>query len=167
MFCCFQFLEKVKAKALAQQQAHWEQQNQQQHTSSPSPSTFLLPENLPTLNIGYSLTSRYSHHAISYAVLVCTSLHAHTQFVHLMQNLPRKKQWGGRGSSTTPSTHRQELASPMDGSPFEWLDRTSSEHHKSFKQSSKYVKNHNKIKFRSRNPIYNSYYVCTGARPFL
>nr|WFS86163.1 AP1 [Hemerocallis middendorffii] len=49
-------MEKAKAKALAlaqaqAQQAHWEQQNQQQ-TSSSSPSSLLMHDTLPTLNIG-------------------------------------------------------------------------------------------------------------------
>lgn len=47
-----EFIEKAKAKAVAQR-AQWERQNQQPtSSSSPSPSAFLMQETLPTLNIG-------------------------------------------------------------------------------------------------------------------
>lgn len=76
------FMEKTKAKALAQQQPHWEKQPQQLQpqpqtsSSSRSLTSFLMPENLPTLNIGHynARSSEEEEEAVQPQVRVRNSL---------------------------------------------------------------------------------------------
>lgn len=127
LYCCFQFAEKAKAKALAPQQAavqreQQQQQQNQQWTSSSSPSSFLMTENLPTLNIGYIHTYLLMSEYQNIFNFLKSSKDLTTLF-HSLQNIPSKKQQGRReSSSTTSSRHKQQLAATLDGPSLEHLD---------------------------------------------